>query len=154
MRMRGDLSLGILCLVAALAARPFAVTASHGESTQRIADALSLQLTGAKVVSVFILSWTGSYHVSDSELKKNASVVVQRKCGSNCSNYMRAVTKHLSNARSVPCQDGQEDVLIETDNGVSLTYSYSGRLIRVDGDCYLNSVGVQRIIQTPEFLFQ
>jgi hypothetical protein len=66
---------------------------------------------------------------------------------------MADVVAHLGGSIPATCQEGQENLLIETGSGLEITYSHSGRSIEFEGQCYFNETGIDRTIKSVGFLF-
>ena len=103
-------------------------------------------------VSFYYVNQMGRYDFSAEETKTNASIVVQRECGSNCRRYMKEVVSHLMIAIPVTCSNGQQDLLIEFSGG-HISYSHSGKAIEFQGSCFHSNESIHSITRNERFIF-
>jgi hypothetical protein len=143
--------IGVTAAVALLLAS--AANASSSGSSQ-LSKRIEDRFKNSSEVSFYFVSRTENYKLSESELKKSATIRITRQCGNNCASFMAPVIDHLRNAAPARCQMGQEDILIVPSNGPSLMFSMSGRLLRYGPTCYFNKVGVGKILRTDSFFFR
>lgn len=122
-------------------------------SGKAAADHLASLLEDASTVSFYFVSRTGNYSLHGDQFKDESTTRIYRNCGNNCRSFMREIISHLEQATLAECSPGQQNVLIEVGREGSLLYSYSGRMIEVDGKCYFNDQGIGDTIKSPEFLF-
>ena len=142
------------CLLALfLAGCPWFVAAQAGEHSQphiRVAEALR----HVRSVNFYFVSRTGDYSYTPEAFKARSSIRIYRACGANCKNFMIDVIDHLREANPRPCSTpGQQNVLITFGPDELIVYSYSGRHILYKGMCYFNDVGVNKVIERPDFIF-
>ncbi|MBS0194661.1 MAG: hypothetical protein JSR34_10470 [Proteobacteria bacterium] len=116
---------------------------------QVAADHLAAAFNNTRSISFYFLSQTDDYSLSATQLKAASTIRIYRACGRDCENYMRDVVVHLKQAVPLKCRSGQQNVLIETGSGVKVLYSYSGRLIEFEGNCYFNQKSVDEILSRP-----
>lgn len=105
-------------------------------------------------ISIYWVSRTENYSLEGDKFKEASSIQFSRKCGANCRRLLGPVLEHLSRASSAKCTPGQQNVALYLGDKVSIIYSYSGRLIKVNNDCYFNETGVNAILKNPQFLFK
>lgn len=129
------------------------VNAEAQGGPQEAAERLTSALRGEEAVTFYFVARTGAYVLRGDSFKAAATTIIHRRCGTNCHNFMGDVIDHLRNSKQAVCQHGQENVLIETGNGLVITYSYSGRSIEWDEKCYFNESGIDRIVKSSAFLF-
>ena len=118
-----------------------------------IQDQLTTKFSRSKSISFYFVNRTGKYALTETTLKEKATLTITRSCGNNCASFMAPITNLISKSSRVDCQPGQENVLITSDDDSNLLFSFSGRVLRYNGKCYLNSKGVNAIIQADGFLF-
>ena len=116
------------------------------------AHAIDHALRDTSSVSFYFVSRTEDYDFNEEQVKAEASIYVTRKCGGNCAYFMRPVLAHLRASKPVKCMDGQQDVLI-TFGAERITYSYSGRMVRYQGQCYYNQVSIGEVLEHDAFFF-
>lgn len=110
-------------------------------------------LTKVDSVSLYFASRTGDYSLRGQRFKDESSIHIYRKCGANCRLYMKDVVDHLQAATAAKCVAGQQNVLIEMGNLHSISYSHSGRMIEIEGNCYFNPTSINRVIRRESFIF-
>jgi len=108
------------------------------------ANEIKSALASNKHVRLYFVSRTETYNWEGDKFKSEAGLIVYRGCGSNCANLMGAVVKHLYAAKRVACNVGQQSMLIEIGEK-TLTYSYSSRMIKLDGICYFNANSLSKL---------
>ena len=111
-----------------------------------MADSVAAKLRSVSAVNFYFLSRTEDWSFTPDEVAAKSTVRAYRACGGNCHNFMQPVLNHLREARAVKCVSGQEDGLIRAEPGVEISYSFSGRQIRVDGSCYFNERGIRKVV--------
>lgn len=104
-------------------------------------------------VRVYFVSRTGNYDFEKRQMKKNSSVRTYRKCGSNCAVYLERVIEHVRRSKLVNCQSGQQSVLIEITPQFSITYSFSGRMIKIGQNCFFSDTDIKSVVADTSFLF-
>lgn len=129
------------------------LSVTFGGSSQMASEGLSRALAKTDTVTFYFISAIDQRRAPLDVLKKGASVKIIRDCGSNCRNFMRDVVNHLKGAARTNCKRGRINLLIQTDNGIELRYSYSGRLIMIDNKCYFNKNNIETIVKKSTFLF-
>lgn len=129
------------------------LSVTFGSSSQKASEELSRALAKTDTVTFYFISAIDQRRAPLGVLKKGASVKVIRDCGSNCRNFMREVINHLKSAVRTDCKHGRINLLIQTDNGIELWYSYSGRSIMVNDKCYFNKNSIETIVKKSAFLF-
>lgn len=145
------LKLGIFVLLAG------SFAAAAGElpaSSKRLVSMVDADFRKASSVSFYFVSRTGNYVLSDDEVMKEATLRVTRECGNNCASFMRRVIDHLRNARQISCTTGQENLVISTNGGAVLSFSYSGRSLRYGKSCFFTPVGVNSVLKKDGFFFE
>jgi hypothetical protein len=130
-----------------------ALSASAREPTKSLGDQLTQAWTKSRSVQFYFVSRTEKYTLTQEALKKAATIKVYRACGNNCASFMAPVTAHLKAARTVQCQAGQENVLIEPSSGPSLLFSNAGRVLRVGSSCYLVPASIDAVLKKEGFFF-
>jgi len=128
--------------------------ALHADTlAQRAAVRFSSELGSADSVSVYFLSRTENYDFGKEDFKEESTVRIFRKCGSNCSSFMKLFVDHLRGSRSVKCGSGQQNILLGFGKGGAVYYSYSGRVIEFHGECYVNSRSLNDSLRKAGFPF-
>lgn len=127
---------------------------SKVETPAAAAELLTKKLGSASAVQFYFFTSTGEYSLNPSDIKKVSTIRVYRSCGNNCARFMEPVIRHLRNSASYECQAGQEDALIEFAPKEMIIYSYSGRVIRYKGSCYLNKESVHVTLRSSPFYFE
>jgi hypothetical protein len=115
-------------------------SAAHADAlAQRAAVQFSSELDAVNSVSVYFLSRTEDYDLGKDDFKDKSAIRIFRKCGSNCSNFMKLFVDHLRDSMSVKCKSGQQDILLEFGKDGTAYYSYSGRIVEFHDECYMNA---------------
>lgn len=127
--------------------------AKADDDAQIAADHLANMLESVSSVSFYFVSRTGDYSLRGDRFKAESSVMIHRKCGANCRNFMTKVISHLAESTLAECSSGQENVLMEVGDTGDILYSHSGRMIEIDGKCYFNREGIGSRIKDTNFLF-
>lgn len=117
------------------------------------ADKLAHMLGEAHEVSFYILSRTGQYSFRPDEFREQASIRIVRECGNDCKEFMMNIIRHVDKSVSTKCLPGQQNILIDVGTDYSILFSYSGRMVKIDGSCYFNKESANRIIESSKFLF-
>jgi len=113
---------------------------------------LTRELSQSDTVSIYYISRTGEYSYTPTEIKKDSSALIKRKCGGNCSRLMIPIVQHLRESAPVDCQTGYQTILIELDARLSVVYSRDGRAIEYKGKCYFNRDSVRRKIKEAQII--
>lgn len=133
----------------------FCLPSARADSSSRGASQkLNSSLHEIKHVEIYFLARTGTYSLSFDDFRRDATTRFYRKCGADCKNFMSAVVSHLEKSVAVVCRRGQQVALVDIGEKETLMYSYSGKIIEYDGQCYLNSVGIDKVIKTRHFMFE
>jgi hypothetical protein len=112
-------------------------------------------LSKSEFVTMYFLTRTGSYSYDTEMFKQEASIVIKRKCGNNCAEFLARVLEHLRESTPiVDCQPGQQSALIETENGDQIVYSYFGQQIKYGALCFFSERRFDSIVKNAEFLFR
>ena len=117
------------------------------------ADAIEQQLRSSSSVSFYFVSRTENYDYDARKLQSEASVRVRRSCGANCHNFMEPVLASLRASKTSDCLPGQQDLLI-TFGKSQLIYSYSGRHVMYEEQCYFNPASVHQFLKSDGFFFR
>lgn len=104
-------------------------------------------------VSFYMVASTGRYSLQGEAFKKASTLRVFRSCGGNCRMFLKPLLDHLSGATPGECPAGQENALVDIGGKATLVYSYSGKVIQVDGRCYLSKQSVGEILRRAGFFF-
>lgn len=134
-----------LFLAAILGASGHSVYADGNDSGATVAR-LEAALDATRSVSIYYIGRTGNYSMSPEQMKANAGTRATRTCGARCRNAMNAIVSHLKDAVPAKCMDGQENILFVVD-GNYVTYSYSGRIIKLFGSCFFNKESFTPILK-------
>ena len=124
------------------------------ETPASAARLLTKDLSSASEVQFYFLTRTGDYSLNPSDFKKVSTIRIYRACGGNCARFMEPVIEHLKNSVRHKCQDGQEDALVEFAQNEMIVYSYSGRIARYRGNCFLNKESIHEILRSSPFYFE
>ncbi|MEV8519517.1 hypothetical protein ABZR86_06925 [Dyella marensis] len=127
--------------------------AAHAEYRAAKDEAVQLGAIAGNVqsVSFYVVASTGRYSLQGEAFKKASTLRVFRSCGGNCRMFLKPLLDHLSGATPGKCLVGQKNVLVEIGDKASLVYSYSGKVIQVDGRCYLSQQSVGEILRKAGF---
>jgi len=128
---------------------------AHAEYLASRDEAMQLGAIAGTVqsVSFYAVASTGRYSLQGEAFKKASTLRVFRSCGRNCRMFIKPLLNHLSGATPGECPVGQENVLVEIGDKASLAYSYSGKVIQVDGRCYLSQQSAGDILRKAGFFF-
>ena len=139
----------LLVLISALCA----ATCAAAPDQRHSADLMDKGFSTADEVEFYFIFVTDAPDYSVEEMRRNASVKVTRRCGRNCSSFMKDVLANFQGARSRECLKGDQNVLIEVKGRPPIVYSHGGRHISYLGHCYLNQRSINDVIQSEEFIF-
>lgn len=120
---------------------------------QRATVQFSSDLGAVNSVVVYFLSRTENYDLGKKEFKEKSTIRIFRKCGSNCSQFMKLFVDHLKDSKHVRCRSGQQNILLEFGKDGSVYYSYSGRVIEFRGECYVNARSLNESVRKAGFPF-
>lgn len=118
------------------------------------AEKLAAELSAAEAVTFHFVSRTGDYDFDEDEMRRAATLTINRKCGGNCTNFMDDVVEHLRASQPVDCKTGQQNILVDLDGKQALTFSFSGRMVLFHDKCFFNQKSVSKLIEKGEFVFQ
>jgi hypothetical protein len=124
--------------------------AAHAGSA---ADAIEQQLRSSSSVSFYFVSRTEDYDYDARKIQSEASVQVRRSCGANCHHFMEPVLASLRASKASNCLPGQQDLLIKFGKS-QLIYSYSGRQVMYEEQCYFNPASVHHLLKSDGFFFR
>ncbi|MGE8226455.1 MAG: hypothetical protein ACN6RK_11790 [Stenotrophomonas sp.] len=105
-------------------------------------EELANNLRNSKYVEFYVLNRTGDYNYSPEEFRQSATTRIREYCGVGCAIYLAKFISHLSGASKQECIKGQQNLLIDLDGKSEIIYSYSGRQISFNGECFWNDAGV------------
>lgn len=126
----------------------------YASQSVQAAQKLASELGQAHSIRFYFISRTEKYSIEGDEFKAKSSLVIYRKCGNNCRQFMVGVIKHLRHAVPINCPQGQQNVLMQIGDIDRVIYSYSGRTIKFNGLCYFNKKSINEIIENGNFIFQ
>lgn len=139
-----------ICFALAIGCMPLVYASQNIQAAKKLAA----ELDQVHSVHFYFVSRTEKYSIKGDEFKSKSSLRIYRECGSNCRNFMNEVVEHLRHAAPANCPLGQQNILVQIGSIDHVMYSYSGRTIKFNGSCYFNENSVNRVIESPDFIFQ
>lgn len=103
---------------------------------------LERALQNSKYVEFYVLNRTGDYDYSPEQFQQRATTRIREYCGVGCAIYLARFVSHLSNASKQECISGQQNLMIDLNGKEKIIYSYSGRQVSFNGECFWNDTGV------------
>ncbi|MBD7987439.1 hypothetical protein H9645_05295 [Luteimonas sp. Sa2BVA3] len=140
-------------LIVAIAGAGLLLLAGCDAYAGHAADAIEQQLRSSSSVSFYFVSRTENYDYDARTIQSEASVQVRRSCGANCHNFMEPVLANLRASKTSSCLPGQQDLLI-TFGESQIIYSYSGRHVMYQDQCYFNPESVHQLLKSDGFFFR